>query len=123
MADAPQVNLARVALLGRCPRCGKGRIYKSGLQLAQACSICSLSFKEHEQGDGPAFFGVLIVGALAAIGAAVTEIKYQPSYWVHAAIWLPFIVIASLLSLRWLKAALIGVQYHLHHLRNQDISE
>lgn len=102
-----------MAILGRCPRCGKGRLYKSWLQVAERCDQCGLSFMQHEQGDGPAFFGILMVGALAAIGAAVTEIKYQPPFWVHAAIWLPFVVIASLLSLRWLKGALIGVQYHL----------
>jgi uncharacterized protein (DUF983 family) len=119
MADSP-ASLARVAFGGRCPACGQGKLYKSWLEITDECSVCHLSFREHEQGDGPAFFGVLIVGAATAIGAAVVEIKYEPPFWLHAAIWLPFVVIASLLSLRWLKAALIGVQYHL---RRQDFNK
>ena len=109
----PPVSLARIAFLGCCPRCGKGRLYQGLLQVAEQCRACGLSFKGHEQGDGPAFFGILIVGALAAIGAAVVEIKYQPPFWLHAALWIPFIIGASVASLRWLKAALIGVQYQL----------
>ena len=70
-----------------------------------------MSFKEHEQGDGPASLSVLLVGALAAIGAVIVDMKYAPPFWVHAVIWIPFIVIGSLVSLRLLKALIIAVQY------------
>lgn len=107
----PAISIAYAALRGRCPRCGRGKLYRGLLTVVDQCSVCGLPLKAHEQGDGPAFFAVLIVGALAAIGAAITEIKYEPPFWVHAAIWLPFVVIATLLSLRWLKGALIAIQY------------
>ncbi len=110
---SPTIGLGRVAFRGRCPACGRGKLYSGLLKIAPACSACGLSFARHEQGDGPAFFAILIVGAATAIGAAVLEIKYEPPFWLHAMIWVPFVLIASLLSLRWLKAALIGVQYHL----------
>lgn len=109
----PPVGLAQVALRGRCPRCGKGRLFESWLKVTEHCDACSLSFAEHEEGDGPAFVGILVVGALAGIGAAVMEVKLEPAFWVHAVVWVPFVVIASLLALRGAKAALIGVQYHL----------
>jgi len=99
--------------LFRCPRCGKGRLYRNFLDIADQCNECGLSFKGHEQGDGPAFFAVLIVGALAAIFAAIVEIKYEPPFWLHAAIWIPFIIIGTLLALRFLKAALVAVQYRV----------
>ena len=108
-------GIAYVALLGRCPRCGKGKLYRDLLlNIADQCNACGLSFKAHEQGDGPAFFAILIVGALTAIGAAITEIKFEPPFWVHAAIWIPFVIIGTLLSLRWLKALLIAVQYRVN---------
>jgi uncharacterized protein (DUF983 family) len=97
----------------RCPRCGKGKLYSGLLTVAGHCSECGLPLRAHEQGDGPAFFAILIIGALAAIGAAVTEIKFAPPFWLHAVIWGPFIIGGSILSLRWLKAALIAAQYRL----------
>ncbi len=109
----PPVSLSRIVLRGRCPRCGQGKLYSDLLTIVDQCSECKLDLKQHEQGDGPAFFGILIVGAITAIGAAVVEIKYQPPFWLHGAIWAPFVLIASVVSLRWLKAVLIAVQYQL----------
>lgn len=119
MNDYPLVSIGYAALRGRCPRCGKGKLYKNLLDVAPACNVCGLSFAGHEQGDGPAFMGILIIGALTAIGAAVVEIKLEPPFWVHAALWFPFVIIGSILSLRWLKAALIAMQYQY---RKEDFS-
>ena len=43
--------------------------------------------------------------------ALVTEILYQPPYWVHALIWGPATLILSLGLLRPLKAGLMVLQY------------
>lgn len=103
--------------LFRCPRCGEGKLYRNLLDINDQCGICGLPLKQHEQGDGPAFFAILLIGALTAIGATVVEIKFEPPFWVHAAIWIPFIIIGTVLSLRVLKAMLIAVQYRV---RRQD---
>lgn len=111
MSEELQPSLAYVSLKGRCPRCGKGALYKSFMTVAENCSVCHLSFREHEQGDGPAFFCICIIGALTGILAAIVEVIYQPPYWLHAAIWIPFIIISSLFGIRIMKAALIALQY------------
>ncbi len=97
----------------RCPRCGEGKLYRGLLTIVDQCSACGLALKQHEQGDGPAFFGILLIGALAGIFAAIFEMKFAPPYWLHAAIWIPFILIGSIASLRLGKAALIAAQYRL----------
>ena len=112
-----QAPSLRTILTCRCPRCGKGKLYHGLLTVADQCSHCGLPLKGHEQGDGPAFFAVLIIGALSATGAAIIESKFSPPYWVQAAIWVPFVLIGSVISLRWFKALLIATQYRL---RNQD---
>ncbi len=43
--------------------------------------------------------------------AAITEVMFEPPYWLHAAIWIPFIIISSLFGIRAMKAALIALQY------------
>lgn len=112
--DTPQSpTIAYAALRGRCPRCGRGKLYKGLLTVAPACTECGLSFLGHEQGDGPAFLGILVIGFLTATGAVIIDLVYEPPLWVHAALWVPFTLAGSLLTLRWGKAALIATQYQL----------
>jgi uncharacterized protein (DUF983 family) len=44
--------------------------------------------------------------------ALITEVIYQPPYWVHAVLWLPLILIVTLGPLRAIKGLLIALQYH-----------
>jgi uncharacterized protein (DUF983 family) len=110
-AAGAEPSVAYAALLGRCPRCGRGSIFRGFLTVAPSCSRCGLDYSRFEAGDGPAVFVILIVGAIVAGGALLTEVWYQPPYWVHAAIWGPAVVILSLGLLRPLKAGLIVLQY------------
>jgi uncharacterized protein (DUF983 family) len=105
------LSAARAVLLGRCPRCGKGRLFSGYLQIAPRCTACDLDYAMFDPGDGPAVFAVLIVGAIVAGSALFVEVHYQPPYWVHAILWGPLIVILSLAALRLLKSALLVLQY------------
>jgi uncharacterized protein (DUF983 family) len=39
-------------------------------------------------------------------------VVYQPPYWLHAALWLPLILIVTLAPLRLIKGLLIALQFH-----------
>jgi uncharacterized protein (DUF983 family) len=110
------------ALLGRCPRCGKGRLFEGYLKIAPRCGACGLDFAEFDAGDGPAVFVILIVGILVAGGALVLEAEVSPPYWVHAAIWIPTVVVLSVVFLRLAKATLLVLQYkyQAHEGRRAD---
>ena len=110
MSEAP-VSIGYVALRCRCPRCGQGRLYAGLLKVADRCEACQLDLKAHEQGDGPATLSILFIGALVGIAASVVEVMFAPPFWLHAVLWIPLIILGSLLSLRWLKAAIIAAQY------------
>lgn len=104
-------SLERVTFRGKCPACGQGDVFSGLLTMHPACPVCGLNISAREQGDGPAFFAIVIIGALATIAAALVEIAYQPPYWLHAAIWGPFVIIGSLLVLRLAKGCMLGLQY------------
>jgi uncharacterized protein (DUF983 family) len=99
------------ALLGRCPRCGKGHLFKGYLDIAARCEACGLDYSGFDAGDGPAVFVILIVGFLTAGGALLLEAAVSPPYWVHAVIWLPTVIILSLVFLRVMKSGLLVLQY------------
>jgi uncharacterized protein (DUF983 family) len=99
-------------LRGRCPRCGEGRLFQGFLSLLSACEHCGLDYSFADAGDGPAVFVILIGGFIVVFAALITEIVYQPPYWMHAALWLPLILIVTLAPLRLIKGLLIALQYH-----------
>jgi uncharacterized protein (DUF983 family) len=114
MTDTPP-TLTESALRGlacKCPRCGKGSIYKGFLTLRPACEVCGLDFAFMDSGDGPAIFIIMIAGAIVVGAALIVEIKYQPPFWLHAALWLPLIAATTMLPLRSMKSLLIALQYH-----------
>lgn len=98
-------------LLARCPRCGKGALFAGLLNLHPQCPACGLDYAGFDPGDGPAVFGILIVGAVVAAGALWIEFTFSPPLWVQAAIWVPGIFILSIGFLRLAKSALVVLQY------------
>ena len=95
----------------RC-RCGKGKLFAGFLTLQPRCEVCGLDYGFADSGDGPAVFIIFLAGAIVVGAALVTEILFQPPYWVHAALWLPLILIVTLGPLRPMKGLMIALQHH-----------
>ncbi|MEX2630768.1 MAG: DUF983 domain-containing protein [Tistlia sp.] len=99
------------ALRCRCPRCGRGQLYGSFLEVAERCGHCGLDLKEADSGDGPAVFLILGLGALFVPLALWVDSLWEPSKWLHMAIWVPLVLGTTLLLIRPLKALFILLQY------------
>ena len=95
-----------------CPRCGRGKLFQGFLSLRSRCDVCGLDYSFADSGDGPAVFIMFLAGFIVVFAALVTEVAYQPPLWVHAALWLPLILIVTLGPLRPMKGLLIALQYH-----------
>lgn len=95
-----------------CPRCGRGKLFQGFIALRPRCDVCGLDYSFADSGDGPAVFIILIGGFIVVFAALITEAVYQPPLWVHAALWLPLILIVTLGPLRPAKGLLIALQYH-----------
>jgi uncharacterized protein (DUF983 family) len=112
LASATWTQAAIRGIACKCPRCGKGKLYTGFLSLRPACDQCGLDYAFIDAGDGPAIFIIMIAGFIVVGSALVVEIKYQPPFWVHAALWIPLILATTLLPLRSMKSLLIALQYH-----------
>ena len=115
MPDENLPSVAQSAMRGlacKCPRCGKGKLYQGFLILRPACENCGLDYAFIDSGDGPAVFIIMIAGAIVVGCALIVEVKYQPPFWLHATLWLPLILLTTLLPLRSMKALLIALQFH-----------
>ncbi|MDA1320531.1 MAG: DUF983 domain-containing protein [Proteobacteria bacterium] len=96
-----------------CPNCGVGALFVSRIRMAQTCTACDFDFSELDAGDGPASLMVLVYGALIVPLAFLLEKLVSPPLLVQAILWGVVMVIATLKTLRPLKALMIGWQFRI----------
>lgn len=108
----PALSPYMKGLAGRCPRCGRGRLFSGFLTVKPACEVCGLDLAFADSGDGPAVFIILLAGMVVVALALFVEFAYQPPFWVHAMLWGPLILLVTLGPLRPLKGLMIALQYH-----------
>lgn len=98
-------------LKGRCPRCGKGRLFTGFLKVNDTCPNCGEELHHHRADDAPPYV-VMFVVAHVVVGVMLwLEIVHAPPMWLHAAIFLPLTVAMSLALLPPVKGALVGLQW------------
>jgi len=110
--SAGDVNPFVAGLMGRCPSCGEGRLFRGFLKVAERCEACGLDLKAADSGDGPVVFIILIGGGLVCFAALFAEMAFRPPIWVHLALWLPLTLVVCLGLMRPFKGAMLAMQFH-----------
>ena len=108
------VSLTRAMLrgfIGRCPHCGKGRLFRRFLKVADNCAECGEEFHHHRADDFPAYLVIIVVAHAIVPSILAVETAYAPPSWVHFVIWLPLTVISCLALLQPTKGAVVGLQW------------
>lgn len=112
----PQRSVSAAMINGlkqKCPACGRGALYKKYLKVADTCPNCGEELHHQRADDAPPYFTMVIVAHVVVAGILILEQAYAPPTWVQLVIWLPLVVIMSLLLLPLVKGALIGLQWAL----------
>lgn len=111
MPEPASVSPVYAAIMARCPRCGRGPLFKNVLELRDSCDRCGLDYRFIDTGDGPAVFAIFILGFLICGAALYVEFTFEPPVWVHLVVWGLGTPLIALGLLRFLKALLIALQY------------
>lgn len=107
----PHLNTLLTGLRCRCPRCGEGQLLKGFLTIRDACPACGLDYGFAEPADGPAFFGMSLVGLVGMALFMGFEFSAHPPIWVHMVVTMPLLILGCLGVLRPLKGWLVSEQY------------
>jgi len=107
----PDLSPLKTGLAGKCPRCGRGRLFDGYLKVANSCTSCGLSYDFADSGDGAAWFVMLIVGFLGVGSILGIEDAYRPAFWVHVLIAIPLRIVLPLALLRPAKGILLCQQW------------
>ena len=112
MAGKSGLYLMR-GMMGRCPACGEGKLFRAFVKVADRCNACGEDLHHHRADDFPAYLTIFLVGHLVVPIAMYVEIVYQPSYWLHAALWAPMVILLSIGLLQPIKGMIVALQWHM----------
>ena len=123
-------SLAR-GLRGRCPHCGRGRMFYRYLKVEPVCQGCGHDLDRYPSDDGPAYFTVLIVGHLVVVPFLIlgAGLIWKAPLWILVPSALAAFATVTLIALPIIKGGVIGVLYALDinrqdaHLHTADAAE
>lgn len=105
------VSVLQSALTCRCPRCGRGRLFRNLLEVRDTCEVCGLDLRANDAGDGAVVGVILVLGAVIVALAFWVEFRFEPPLWLHAVLWPIVTVPLAIVMMRPAKAALVALQY------------
>jgi uncharacterized protein (DUF983 family) len=97
--------------LGRCPNCGDGALFEGFIKVSDSCARCGEILHHQRADDAPPYFVTFVVGHVVVSLVLAVEVAFSPPTWVHLLLWAPLTLILSLLLLRPIKGAIIGLQW------------
>jgi len=105
--------MLKLGLSCKCPKCGKGDLYKSrfDLTLRSTCQSCGLDLAKNDSADGPAVFLMFILGFSIVPLALWVDALYHWPVWLHGLIWGVLTLFLIVGTLRPIKAYIIALQY------------
>lgn len=111
-ADYPPIKPQHTGLVGKCPRCGRGRLFSGFLTLADECEVCGLDYDFADPADGPAFFVITFACVPVVAFAVWMEVAVGAPYWLNALLTLPLLLAFCVLPLRPLKGLMVATQFY-----------
>lgn len=104
-------------LTGRCPVCGKGRLFDGFLRVVRECEDCHAPLGLARADDAPPYFTILIVGHIVIPALVIMQKVYDPPTWLMSAIFLPLTVVLALGLIRPVKGATVGLMLSFNMLK------
>jgi uncharacterized protein (DUF983 family) len=100
---------ARYALMGRCPCCGQGKLYRAYLKQVDQCSACGEKFGAIRADDAAPWLTILIVGHIFLPFALIYAAASTLPAWATAIVCSVLFAVLSLAILPRAKALFIAI--------------
>jgi uncharacterized protein (DUF983 family) len=107
--QVPMKLAVRRAILGRCPCCGEGKLFRAYLKQVENCSVCGEAFGHIRADDAAPWLTIILVGHIfVPLMLVFVALTTMPS-WVSAVLWSLVFVALSLLILPRAKGLFIAI--------------
>lgn len=93
---------------GRCPQCGKGRLFDGFLTLRDICEHCGFGIRRHAPAAGPAFLSIATASLFLVPVLGLTAVLFGPNPAILAMVGLAILPLLAVVLLRVIKGAMVG---------------
>jgi uncharacterized protein (DUF983 family) len=88
MRNLPEFKTAaRRALMGRCPCCGEGKLFRAYLKQVENCSACGERFGHIRADDAAPWLTLILVGHIFVPVMLIFVAMSEMGTWTQAALW------------------------------------
>jgi uncharacterized protein (DUF983 family) len=97
--------------LCKCPHCGKGKLFRGYLKVADHCDVCGEEFSHHRADDFPPYIAIMIVGHLLVGIMLHMDMVWHVNPMTYLLSMIPLAIILPLIMLPSIKGAIVGLQW------------
>jgi len=105
-------------LAGRCPACGKSRLFNGFLRVTSVCPSCAAPLGLARADDAPPYFTIFITGHIVVPLLYTVDRMSEPPLWLMSAIFIPLTLFLALGLLRPVKGGTVGLMLALNMLKS-----
>ena len=111
--NPPMLTQIGRGMAGRCPACGRTRLFCGYLRMVQECSACGAPLGRIPFEIAPTYITISIASGFGIALLVLMEATIAPPQWLEAAILLPLVLALSLLLLPPVKGGVLGLMLRL----------
>ena len=97
----------------RCPKCGRGRLFRAYLKPVAACTACHETLGHIRADDAPPYFTIVIVGHVVVGLGLFAEMQFHPPVWAQVTVLSALTLALTFGLLPVVKGTLIGLMWRL----------
>ncbi|ODT80556.1 MAG: hypothetical protein ABS76_15360 [Pelagibacterium sp. SCN 64-44] len=97
--------------LCRCPHCGKGKMFRAYLKVADHCDVCGEELNLHRADDFPPYIAIMIVGHILVGAMMHMDMVWHVAPMVYVFSMVPLAILMPLAMLPSIKGAIVGMQW------------
>ena len=97
----------------RCPKCGRGPLFRGYLALWPACDNCGMETGEIYTADAAPYFTILVVGHIVVPLLLFSEQTAAPPMWLQFTLWPGLALLLTFWFLPRIKGCIMGLMWVL----------
>ena len=109
--------------VGLCPVCGVGRLFAGWLRVSPVCAVCAAPLGDIRADDAPPYFTIFIVAHLVIGLFVVLDRNFDLSVATEMMIFVPATLLLTLVLMRPVKGATVGMMLKLGFMKPSDSPE
>ena len=97
--------------LCKCPHCGKGKMFRAYLKVADQCAVCGEELNHHRADDFPPYIAITIVGHIIIFLMLHMDMTYHVQPITYVVTMIPLAIVLPLAILPSTKGSIVGLQW------------